>query len=197
MTTDYQKAIAAFRESIREGVVDWQVIRAGSNLLAALDAARGQAVPAGYSLRDYFAAKAMQGMLAAAEPYNTGELARYAYEVADAMLAAARDESIIDIGGESVPRWIVEYANALTTYFAERGGGSWAICGVQSMEQAPPAAEVPAANVTPMRQPRTDLARLVESINAAVYANGDGLSVTEAIGALELAKLELLREQEQ
>lgn len=46
------------------------------------------AVPAGYSLRDYFAAKAMQGMLAAAEPYNTGELARYAYEVADAMLAA-------------------------------------------------------------------------------------------------------------
>ena len=54
-----------------------------------------------------------------------------------------------------------------------------------------------AANVTPMRQPRADLARLVESINAAVYANGDGLSVTEAIGALELAKLELLKEQEQ
>jgi hypothetical protein len=63
---------------------------------------------------------------------------------------------------------------------------------------APPAAmAVPAANVTPMRQPRADLARLVESINAAVYANGDGLSVTEAIGALELAKLELLKEQEQ
>ena len=60
---------------------------------------------------------------------------------------------------------------------------------------APPA--VPAENVTPMRQPRADLARLVESINAAVYANGDGLSVTEAIGALELAKLELLKEQEQ
>lgn len=57
--------------------------------------------------------------------------------------------------------------------------------------QAPPA-EVPAANITPMRQPRADLARLVESINAAVYANGDGLSVTEAIGALEL-----LKEQEQ
>lgn len=63
---------------------------------------------------------------------------------------------------------------------------------------APPAAlAVPADNVTPMRQPRADLARLVESINAAVYANGDGLSVTEAIGALELAKLELLKEQEQ
>ena len=63
--------------------------------------------------------------------------------------------------------------------------------------EAQPAAAVPAANVTPMRQPRTDLVRLVESINAAVYANGDGLSVTEAIGALELAKLELLKEQEQ
>lgn len=63
---------------------------------------------------------------------------------------------------------------------------------------APPAAvAVHAANVTPMRQQRTDLARLVGSINAAVYSNGDGLSVTEAIGALELAKLELLKEQEQ
>lgn len=60
-----------------------------------------------------------------------------------------------------------------------------------------PAAAVPAANVTPMRQPRTDLARLVESIKAVVYVNGDGLSVTEAIGALEIAKLELLKEQEQ
>lgn len=61
---------------------------------------------------------------------------------------------------------------------------------------APPAAMAETAeNVTPMRQPRADLARLVESINAAVYSNGDGLSVTEAIGALELAKLELLEEQ--
>ncbi|WP_353189124.1 hypothetical protein, partial [Pseudomonas sp.] len=65
-----------------------------------------------------------------------------------------------------------------------------------ALSEAQPAA-VPAANVTPMRQPRADLARLVESINAAVYANGDGLSVTEAIGALELAKLELLKEQGQ
>ena len=62
--------------------------------------------------------------------------------------------------------------------------------------QAPPAAAVAAENVTPMRQPRADLARLVESIKDAVYANGNGLSVTEAIGALELAKLELLKEQE-
>ena len=55
-------------------------------------------------------------------------------------------------------------------------------------------ASVP-ANVTPMRQPRLDLARLADAISAAVYANGDGLSVTEAIGALELAKLGLLKER--
>ena len=65
--------------------------------------------------------------------------------------------------------------------------------------EAQPAGAVPATNVTPMRQRRTDLARLVESIKAAVYAhgNGNGLSVTEAIGAIEIAKLELLKEQEQ
>ena len=69
---------------------------------------------------------------------------------------------------------------------------------VRVVYAAPPAAlAVPADNVVPMRQPRADLARLVESINSAVYANGNGLSVTEAIGALELAKLELLKEQEQ
>lgn len=72
------------------------------------------------------------------------------------------------------------------------GGYRW-----RFTKAAPPAAAVPADNVTPMRQPRADLARLVESINATVYANADGLSVTEAIGALELAKLELLKEQEQ
>ena len=40
----------------------------------------------GMTLRDYFAAKAMQGMLAAAENYQTIQLADYAYSVADAML---------------------------------------------------------------------------------------------------------------
>lgn len=81
--------------------------------------------------------------------------------------------------------------------------GHWEACAreldaIGDRGTEPPAAlAVPADNVTPMRQPRADLARLVESINAAVYANGDGLSVTEAIGALELAKLELLKEQEQ
>ena len=42
----------------------------------------------GLTLRDYFAAQAMQGMLAASENYPTPGLANYAYQVADAMLAA-------------------------------------------------------------------------------------------------------------
>ncbi len=42
----------------------------------------------GMSMRDYFAAKAMQGMLAAPKNYATTELVSYAYEVAEAMLKA-------------------------------------------------------------------------------------------------------------
>lgn len=42
----------------------------------------------GMTMRDYFAAKAMQGMLAAAENYQTPDLAMYAYQVADAMIEA-------------------------------------------------------------------------------------------------------------
>ena len=41
----------------------------------------------GMTLRDYFAAAAMQGMIAAGENYSTGELCEYAYGVADDMLA--------------------------------------------------------------------------------------------------------------
>jgi hypothetical protein len=44
-------------------------------------------IETGMSIRDYMAAKAMQGMLAAAENYQTKELAEHAYQVADAMLA--------------------------------------------------------------------------------------------------------------
>jgi hypothetical protein len=40
----------------------------------------------GMTLRDYFAAKAMQGMLAAGENHRTDEIALYAYDIADGML---------------------------------------------------------------------------------------------------------------
>jgi hypothetical protein len=40
----------------------------------------------GMTLRDWFAGMAMQGMLSASENYQTIELAKYAFDVADAML---------------------------------------------------------------------------------------------------------------
>ena len=139
---DLDRAIAAAREAFRDGAPDWNMLRAGVNLLAALDAARGEAV--------------------------------------------ATVQTITSLVGET-RKVIIGKAEVID-----------ALPVGTAVYAAPPAAmAVPAANVTPMRQPRADLARLVESINAAVYANGDGLSVTEAIGALELAKLELLKEQEQ
>ena len=41
---DLDRAIAAAREAFRDGAPDWNMLRAGVNLLAALDAARGEAV---------------------------------------------------------------------------------------------------------------------------------------------------------
>ena len=46
----------------------------------------------GMTLRDYFAAKAMQGMLTASENYTNDELAGFAYIVADAMLKAREEK---------------------------------------------------------------------------------------------------------
>ena len=51
-------------------------------------------------------------------------------------------------------------------------------------------------SVVALGSPRHDLQRLVDAIKSAVYENGAGLSVTEAIGALELAKHEILQEQD-
>ena len=39
-------------------------------------------------LRDKFAGRAMQGMIACGEEYDNAELGRFAYDVADAMLRA-------------------------------------------------------------------------------------------------------------
>jgi hypothetical protein len=40
----------------------------------------------GLTLRDYFAAKAMQGLMAGAEDYSETRIAKLAYELADAMI---------------------------------------------------------------------------------------------------------------
>lgn len=51
----------------------------------------------GMTLRDYFAAKAMQGALAAGDESSTTGLAAWAYNMADAMLdARSKEESEAD-----------------------------------------------------------------------------------------------------
>ena len=140
---DYAKALAAFRESVREGHPDWNMLRAGVNLLAAIDAQE----PIGYVF--------------------PGDVER---------------AKLDDVWFPIQPTKHDDYREPV--FYAP---------------PAPPAqpVAVDADNVTPLRQPRLDLARLADAISAAVYDNAKGLSVTEAIGALELAKLELLKEQEQ
>ena len=49
--------------------------------------------------------------------------------------------------------------------------------------------------VQPLGAPRHDLQRLVQEIKDVVYAYTGAISVTEAIGALELAKMEIHQEQ--
>ncbi len=51
----------------------------------------GSPLPKDATLRDYFAASALQGLATrrpAGVPTTAGELARFAFEIADAMLAA-------------------------------------------------------------------------------------------------------------
>jgi hypothetical protein len=47
--------------------------------------------PFGMSLRDYFAAKAMQGLIVGVENPRTDYIARAAYAMADAMLRARQE----------------------------------------------------------------------------------------------------------
>lgn len=55
--------------------------------------------------------------------------------------------------------------------------------------------KLPPANVVQLMAKRNDLGSLVAGIKALVYEHKGRISVTEAIGAIELAKLEILREQ--
>lgn len=51
---------------------------------------RVQPLHQGLTMRDYFAAKVMQGMIVGVEKPATGYIARAAYAMADAMLAARK-----------------------------------------------------------------------------------------------------------
>lgn len=68
---------------------------------------------------------------------------------------------------------------------------------VKPVYPLPPAPAPPRTKVLQFTgAPRADLAALVLEIKATVYARANGkFSVTEALGALELAKLEIYQEQ--
>lgn len=53
-----------------------------------------------------------------------------------------------------------------------------------------------AAEIIPLRTDRQDLARLVHELKALAYERAGGMSITEVIGAFEMAKLEILSEQQ-
>ena len=78
--------------NINDGGPAFPVLDTSQNL-ATGETTVHQACYSGMTLRDYFAAQAMQGMIAAAENYQTHELAQYAYEVADAMLKARKEQN--------------------------------------------------------------------------------------------------------
>ena len=53
----------------------------------------------------------------------------------------------------------------------------------------------PCGKVKPLKQERHDLGALVKHIKAVVHGYDGRISVTEAIGALEIAKLEIFEGQ--
>lgn len=55
--------------------------------------------------------------------------------------------------------------------------------------------EFKGCNIVPLGNKRHDLQALVDDIKAAVFARTGAISVTEAIGALEIAKMEIFKEQ--
>jgi len=55
--------------------------------------------------------------------------------------------------------------------------------------------DTPCGKVKPLGQKRNDLQALVDGIKAVVHGYDGRISVTEAIGALELAKLEIFKDQ--
>ena len=230
---DLDRAIAAAREALARDdlrakpATAIRCVEALRDLLAALDAARGEAVAwadddeirrsreyggsfnawlSKYPGNDTPLYAAPPASLALPADYALGETiytppseeVRFCYSrgqpnnINASRLGEACRRAAEKPGGDYIDGGL-----SLLKELEARGYGVFRFAKSAHEQAQQPAAAVPADNVTPMRQPRADLARLVESINAAVYANGDGLSVTEAIGALELAKLELFKEQEQ
>lgn len=86
----------------------------------------------------------------------------------------------------------------LTADEVEHYGATCERCESKAFHAQQEADQVPdtGKKVTHLGQRRHDLARLVADIKAAVYAHSGQISTVEAIGALELAKHEIIGEQQ-
>jgi hypothetical protein len=80
-----------------------------------------------------------------------------------------------------------------------RIGADCRVCGRRQLEhvggRCPPFPPKVTPKVTPLGQKRNDLQALVNHIKAVVHGYDGRISVTEAIGALEIAKLEIYEGQ--
>mgnify|MGYP003511890762 CR=1 FL=1 len=78
----------------------------------------------------------------------------------------------------------------------QRIGADCRICGRRNIEHANGQCPPPIfPKVQPLRQKRHDLQALVDDIKGVVHKRDGTISVTEAIGALEIAKLEIFQAQ--
>lgn len=76
-----------------------------------------------------------------------------------------------------------------------RIGADCRVCGRRSLEHVGGRCPPFPPKVTPLGQKRSDLQALVDGIKAVVHGYDGRISVTEAIGALEIAKLEIYEGQ--
>lgn len=76
-----------------------------------------------------------------------------------------------------------------------RIGADCRVCGRRQLEHVGGRCPPFPPKVTPLKQERHDLGALVKHIKAVVHGYDGRISVTEAIGALEIAKLEIFEEQ--
>ena len=148
--TDYPKALAAAREA-HTYVKHRGMTRAEAalgDLLAALDAARGEAVAwraPNWAFGDewQYADEPFSGPDGLPSPNNQP---LYAAPPA-AAVPPERDWTMIQSGDASIPAWVVHYANAIGAYMKAQNVQHWTVGPVQSRNEA----KQPAALAVPDR----------------------------------------------
>ena len=102
------------------------------NLLAALDAARGEAVATVQTITS-LVGETRKCIIGPAEVIDSLPVGTAVYAAPPAAAVSVRDESPVYVcEGLTVPAWTVQYANELGAYFKAQNSGFWAIGPIQS-----------------------------------------------------------------